>query len=86
MPRKRAAAGKADRPSEGGGAARSERRAGGPDRLAAPARPESVLEVRVFPGTIEVNEYYSEGRAEALAEALAAYGVRTSRRFASRCG
>ena len=86
MPRKRAAAGGGNSPSKGGGAAWSERRTGGPDRQAAPARPESVLEIRVFPGTIEVNEYYSEGRSEALAQALAAYGVRTSRRFASRCG
>ncbi|MHB0886466.1 MAG: hypothetical protein ACYC6I_06785 [Bacillota bacterium] len=77
MPRKRAVAGGADRPSKDGEGAQPERQV---------ARPESVLEIRVFPGTIEVNEYYSEGWSEALAKALAASGVRTSRRFASRCG
>ncbi len=51
-----------------------------------PPRPASVLEVRVFPGTIEINEYYSEGQAQALADALAGLGLRTKRRFASRCG
>lgn len=76
MPGRRAAGGRADRPGESGGAAHP----------SLPPRTGSVLEVRVFPGSIEVNEFYSEGQAEALARALAAYGVRTSRRFASRCG
>ncbi|HEY3314267.1 MAG TPA: hypothetical protein VGL40_03160 [Bacillota bacterium] len=49
-------------------------------------RPRSILEVRVFPGHIEIGEYYSEGQAEALAQALKAYGVRTERKFSSRCG
>jgi len=93
MAGKREAAGRANRRGEGRGGGPGETGAvsaplpaTAPVEAGLPARPRSVLEVRVFPGGIEVHEYYSEGRAEALAEALAACGVRTSRRFASRCG
>ncbi len=91
MPGKPAAADGGSSPSKrsGQGKRRAARRvadAAGGSPAALPDRPASVLEIRVFPGAIEVSEYYSEGQSEALARALAAYGVRTDRRFASRCG
>jgi len=48
--------------------------------------PASFLEVRVAPGRVAVNEFYSNGQARRLSEVLRAFGLETEEEFESPCG
>ncbi|MEX2356029.1 MAG: hypothetical protein WD535_03240 [Thermaerobacterales bacterium] len=54
--------------------------------LTGPAAQRSFLEIGVFPGRLEVYEHYGDQATEALAAALARYGVRVTKRYSSPCG
>jgi len=51
-----------------------------------PSLPESLLEVRVTAGRVDVVEFYSHGRAAGLRLALRRLGLVTRQDFESPCG